>query len=543
MKKIFFIAILFFPFFFINSDDVLTSIHLKAEALTEAHDYQAASQMYAKLLISSLPKWQEERVIYNMGTVQLAQQNPIEALNFFQKITPIDLSLPRFGSYLLLNEGIAYLQYAQSIHLDFISSLDQKIIFIKQSLESFKQAKELECQAQKQENSSFCETSFLLDQWMKTARLQLNQLFQNNCQRWIEHASVETLASLIYKRMQKWQKFQKKSQEISYLYYQAESLTSLWKSLQQKKISTEQKTNFEKSMNFYLIALQKLNEKNESAAIQQWEQSTKALQPLIFQKNQDIQYLLLNYDILFLQNTLSLFSLKDLIKQFEDLHVSEKQANLLKPIQLLLKLSLEAFQNQFVNQAQFFFIASYSQLHALFQSKEPSPAEILKQILNQANRNLQLSFLAEMMPKDKLEQIQAILRDQQHTILSEATLFIPAVLKEQNEHFHQTTNIDSRCQETPWNQAIPLYDQGFQFAQKIDKQYQQEIVDLQPVIVGQIQTIKKWEQALNLILHPPQQKEVAKTDQQWTNTFRQIQEMYLEDQSQPQQTTKELHSW
>lgn len=539
---------LFFPLFSISGEDKFTSLSLQAEALTEAHDYITASQIYTKLLPLSLPDWQKKRLLYNMGTIRLAQQNPIEALTFFQKINPTDLSLPRFGSNLLLNEGIAYLQYAQSLALDSNSSFDQQVVFIEQSLKAFDQAKQLECQAQKEEFSSICESSSLLNHWIETARSQLSQALQNKRQKWMKNATLETLASLLHQNMQKWIDFLKKYQYFPksffpYFQYQAESLIPLWKALQQKEFSLDQKKAFEKSLASYLSASQNLNEQNEFSAVKEWEQSIEALKPLIFQKYQNIQYARLSYEVLLLQDTLIVPSLKDLIKQFENLKVEEKQSDSLKQIQLFLKTSLEALQNGYSEKAQFFFIVGYSQFRSLFKTEASSPAAILQQVLDQANWNLQLSFLAEAIPKDKAAQAHAILRGQQRDILTQVAPFIPRVLKEQDARFHQTHDMNSRCQQTPWDQVIPLYDRGFRSAQNIDKQYQQRIFDFQAVIAGQVQTIKEWEQALSLILHPPQQGGGLATQQEWADTFRRIQEMYLEDQPQPKQATKELHSW
>lgn len=364
MKTIFLILSLFFPLLSLSGEDKVTSLSLQAEALAEAHDYAAAGQLYEKLLTLPLPDWQKGRILYNLGTIRLAQQNPIEALALFQKVNPVDLSLPRFGRNLFLNAGIAYLQYAQSLAHDSPSSLGQQSIFIEQSLKAFDQAQQLDCQAQKEELSSSCISSILLSQWIETARLQFNQV-----------------------------------------------------------------------------------------------------------------------------------------------------------------------------------MADSHQFHSLFKTEDSTPAAILQHALDQANRVLRLSFLAEAMPQDKAGEALVRLKSEQDKILTQASPFIPAVLKEQDERFHQVKDLNSRCQQIPWDQVIPLYDRGFRLAQSVKMQYQQAAFDFQAVMAGQIQTIKEWEQALNLILHPPQQGGGATTQQKWGETFRKIQEMYLEDQSPPKHVEKELHSW
>lgn len=547
-KTIVFILFLFFPCFSMSNEDNLTSISLQTEALAEAHDYLAASQMYEKLLDLSLPDWQKERLFYNLGTIRLAQQNPVEALSFFQKINPVNLSLVHFGSNFFINKGIAYLQYAQSLAVNNSSSLNQQITFIEQSLNAFDQAQQLDCQIQKKESSSICDSSFLLNQWISTTRLQLNEVLQNKRQKWMENASLEMLASLIDQNMQQWMNFIKKYQEFSismfpYFQYQAESLISIWKAIQQKKLSIDQKETFEKSMAFYTNAVEKLSKKDHSSAIKEWEQSIEFIKPLVFQKNQEIRYVQLNYLILLLQNNLTVSSLQDLIEQFENLKIEKEQSPSIKQIQSFLKISLQALQAKQLEQAHFFLIAGYSKLNSIFNEQNSTPAVILQQALDQANRTLELSFLAEAISGDNTAQIYTILKSQQTSILTQIAPFIPTVLKEQYERFHQDQDANAHCQQTPWDQVIPLYDKGFRLAQNVEKQHQQTVLDFQTLIAAQIQTIKEWEQALDLILHPPQQGSGASTSQKWTNTFRQLQEMYLEDQSKPEQATKELHSW
>ncbi len=141
--------------------------------------------------------------------------------------------------------------------------------------------------------------------------------------------------------------------------------------------------------------------------------------------------------------------------------------------------------------------------------------------MKQANDTLQLTLLASK----ETTQIVEILKQQQKNILTQAALFIPAVLLEEEGRYHQIKD-NGRCQKTPWDQVIPLFDHGVRSIQSF------------PMILAQ--AITDWEQALKLLLHPPQEQEKS---QQWDDTFRQIQEMYLQDQSEPDQSPKELHSW
>lgn len=549
MKKFLLILSLLFPLFSFCEEEGLSPLNLQAEALTEAHDYKTAIQILETLLKRDLPDWQKERLLYNIGTIHLNQKHLIEALQVLQKINPTALSLPLFGRHLFVNEGIAYLQYAQSLALD-PSTLDQHIIFTEQALKAFDQARQFECQEQKEESTTlFCEPSLLLNQWIGIARLQLKEAFKNKQQKWLENGSIETLASFLHVNIEKWMNHLKKSKKemtpaiLAYYQHQGESFLLIWNELQQKKISPNQKIALEKSLIAYQSALQSLNQQELLAAIKQAENTLEIIYPLAFQPNQKLHLAKLNYERLLLQQTVPPSSLKELIKQFESLTVKKEEKLIVEQVKTSLKKSLEGNQSKQPEQAQFFLIAGYSQFDPLLKEKNSTPMSILQRAIDQANRLLHLYFLAGSSPEPTPSEMHPILKNLQKNMLNQALLFIPTVLKEEDKLYHQTTDKETRCQQIPWNQVIPLYDHGFRLALHTDKQLSISLMNFQSIIGGDIQTIKDWQQALNLILHPPQQQESSSTSQKWTETYRQIQEMYLEDQSEPEQTTKELHSW
>lgn len=548
MKVIILISIFLIPCFCIQGEETIASLSSQAEALAEAHDFATASQIYEKLLALPLPPWQKERVLYNIGTLRLEQQHPTEALIFFQKINPVNLSLARFGRNLLVNEGIAYLQYAQSMAQDPKGSLDPLAIFITQSLKTFDQAKQLECEELKQESAP-CQPSFLLNEWMKTARLQLVALMQRKRQNWMDHTLTESLASLLVLNMQDWmdhvKAFQEKgsSQVLNYFRHQAQSFIPIWDILQQKDLTVAQKRSLEQSFSAFKNALQSLEQRDYSSAFKQWMQSMEVLAPLTFQDHAEMRYVGLNYDMLLLQNHLTASSIQEQLKQIAELKVDKEQADSLEQVKESLQASLNALHNGQQEQAQFYLIAGYSSFQTLLTNKSTTPADLLQQAIDQTQRTLQLALLTEAMPKEASNQVQAVLKKQQKRLFAQVAPFVPAVLQDQDIRFHQTKDLNSRCQQTPWDQVIPLYDQGFRLAQNVEQTFQQNSMNFSIIIPAKMQVIQDWKQALDLILHPPQEQGAASTPQKWAETFRQIQEMYLQDQAQPQQESKELNSW
>jgi exonuclease VII small subunit len=537
---------------FLSSEENLSSITAKAEALWEAHDNIAASKMYEHVFSPFMPAWQQARLFYNLGTIRLSQQQTVEALTLFRKINPLDLSLPSFGRYLFLNEGIAYLQYTQTLASSLPLSYDSQIIFIEQSLQAFDQAQQLDCQEQKEEqtaedSTSFCQPSFPLDQWIRFAWSQWETLWQQKRQRWLEQSDLESLASFLQNQLQAWMnrftasQIPEQTSWLSYFRSQAESLIPVWQALQQKEFSLSQKAAFEQAFASYSNALQAFNPSNLSSAIQEWKQGIEALRPLTFQNHKNFQQARLSYEILLLQETLTVSAIKQLQAQLDALQVEQDSSAELVQTKNHLKMSLKELQAQHFLKARFFLIAGFGSFSSLIKIKNPSPASILQQALDQVYRTLQLLFLAEIISKDlKSSDIQSILHKQQQALLTHTVPFIPSVLREQNRLF-QAKNPSSYCQQSPWEQVIPFYDRGYQAAQHAQQQLTKNPLHFQALIADQEETIRNWQQALTLILHPPPSS--PSTPQKWTETFNEIQEMYLEDQPQLKEQRKELHSW
>jgi hypothetical protein len=545
------------PLWCIGNEEGLTRLSQQAEALWEAHDYVGASKIYEQLMSHPLPDWQQSRLAYNLGTIRLAQHQPADAMAFFQKIKPSDLSLPQFGLNILLNEGIAYFQIAQTLALTFPSSLDLQVLYFEQSLQVFNQAHLLGCQLQKSEQSSnpafSCMPHPLIDPWIQSAQLQLQRVYRQKRQQWIEQLDGESLATYLRDRLEDFKDLvhtslsSSKESSLAYLQQQISSFVPIWKALQQKEFADSEKHDFEEAANAFLSAMIALNQQDLPSVMKEINKSIDSVTSLGFHENIDVQEAHLHYEVLLLQENLDLSSVQALLKQFEALKVEEEKFPLLEKIKAILKRAIEELKAGHSIDARFFLLAGFSQVDALFKTQEVTPTMILRDALDQANRSLQLLFLAEGLTNETTQrsEIIPILKTQQHDVLVQATPFIPAVLKQQNLSFHQAKDPADSCQQSPWDQVIPLFDQGHQAAQMAEKQLNRSPLNPAGIMNNQGQTIENWQRALNLLLHPPEQvkQKNVPTSEQMTETIRQIQEMYLEDQSQPQQKIEELHSW
>lgn len=526
----------------LTANDQVIAISQQAYALAGAHDYTQASALYEQLAQLALPKWQTARIQYNLGTLKLAQKQATEALKIFKAIQPFDLSLPRFAQNLFLNEGIAYFTQAQSSsHLP-----EQQLFFIEQSLQALQEAQALNCQEISLKQS--CIPHPLVEYWLQTTHLQLTQIRQQQRQQWIKQTSAENLANLLFDNLKKWLNNAQSLQAnphpspIPYLEQQIQALIPLWETLKQKESSS--KEIIEQAFLAYSEILNTLKKQDLASAIKHAQTSLSTLLALAFDSS-SIQKTALNYQILLLQDTLTISELNALKTNLEQLKLEESMTKQLPEIQQDLQTSLTYLKDQQKYAARFFLLASFSQFQFLWNAtkKEKTPVIILQQAIKQAHHALQLSFLSILIPKDFKDQtaLQKTLQIQQQNVLQEVKPFLKAVLTEQKTHFQQ-----AKCQRFPWEQVIPLFDKGYQAAQEADKELKHTPVRRQVLITYQEQTMQNWQKALDLLQHPLDQQNQqtnALTSPALNETFRLVQEMYLEDQAQPVKDIQELHAW
>ena len=171
----------------------------------------------------------------------------------------------------------------------------------------------------------------------------------------------------------------------------------------------------------------------------------------------------------------------------------------------------------------------------------------LKQALTQANLSFELLLLAGLISNTSFEneKLNTILREEQNAVIRRADLFIPAVLKDQETRFQQPNQSFSRCQKSPWDQVIPLFDNGYVAATEGAKLFVESSLDRHKIAAEQERTLDSWQQAVNLMMSPAKTSSMPSpaTPKNLAETLRQIQEMYLEDQAHPEPIMHERHTW
>ena len=265
------------------------------------------------------------------------------------------------------------------------------------------------------------------------------------------------------------------------------------------------------------LELQRIYQKKR----EEWsKQSTQ--ESLADLENNVLREVYLNYAALFLQESFSISDLEKLIRDFDELQLEKNQASSIKEVHEYLQISVEDLKSDRPLEARFFLLAGFSQINALIKDSKKTPVSILTRALSQAHRSLQSFYLFLMMPEasSKREQIHTVLKKQQQDVVVLAAPFISAVLKEQNRLFRNPKDSSFRCQKSPWDQAVPLFDNGYQLAKSADKELGLDSLNIQEIEIKQEQTVKDWEEALQLLLIPPkQEQDNSSTSQNIINMF------------------------
>lgn len=530
----------FFLFFFILHPLFATEmdqIDDETEAFWEIDRFGEAEMLYQQLTSEKLPSWQQARLQYNLGTLKLAQNQPIEALRYLQTLLLSDLSLPKFGRDLLLNKAIAYSQYSQTL-LPKSPFFDLQPIFLNESLKVLKQAEQLNCRLQQTEGKKECSIPLSIHRWIQKISEELENYHHQKVNNWLDQTSSSSLATFLSLSLQQlMNQITPQSEDISYYIDQTETLVPLWNALKVKKLSTNANDALSKSFDAFSKGIQRLKNKDFTGTIESFSIALDQLNALNFKEDIPLNLAHLSYETLLLQSS---FSLSDLeILQWEIDQIEKYEA--IKEVKKSLQSSQKSLKKNNLMEARFFLLEGFGWIDSLISIKEPSPLDILQRAFQQASRSYQLFLLS---PFIKSLDNQKQLAFQQRMALEGGDRFIPAVLKEQKIQFSSS---DSSCQQFPWDQAIPLFDHGYSAAKKSSALLEEASLDRESIGAQQEQTLQDWNQAIELLKHPSAKNQTypdtPSSPKNLSETFQLIQEMYLEDQSQPQPEIGELHSW
>lgn len=463
----------------------------RAAALFAAHDYEQAAAIYANLSQESLPSWQHALVLYNLGTARLAQNRPRDTLQAFHAIPLTAISNPLLLINLAVNQGLAYL----------IEGSIGNELSLQYAGRSFKEASHMACQLAQVEGSS-CYPLENIENLFSYALFQLRQTRQKQRQSSLDKHPEVLAAALV------------------------ESLTHLLDLMaaSPQKPYTDYLFQSAKSLRAFIM------KKMESP----YDQFLHSLENHEFKASQD----LLEEIIRLLKEEASLsgpliLSLLVLINQenldAEQIRKFEKKTD--SPVASYIHLSLIQLQEGREMAARFFLLQGFFALQNSSYDQD-NPQAILSHALEMAKQGLQLNQLLQLSEKGSpLDEMNQMLQDSHKQLLQVAQSFVSKAVDLQKEQFKQS------CQDRPWNLVLPLFEKGFRSALTAKQ-------DLPNALSSQEETIRNWEQALQLMSLDYQSQEVKEpSSTDIREVFRSLQEMQAEDQIERPAPSQELHSW
>jgi hypothetical protein len=545
------LILLLFKLHILAASETFNSMDKQAKAFLNSQNFTQTEQLYDPLLKQDLPSWQQARVRYNLGTIKLAQKDNEQAIQFLQSMQSTTLSLPIFARDLSLNQGIAYLQKSQELSSSSSSllALDQQQLFILRAVNAFKQAQQLECVLQ-EKNETECQLTHQLTHWEQVAQQQLMDTQQMRRQQWINQASIPSLATLLQTSLNQLNdRFlpDQTAESSAYFYHQMEGILPIWFALQKQAPESEKEKTIQQAIRAFIQSSKNLKNNEFLKVKDNFKQVLEALNLLVFPSTDLISPLLLNFEIFLLQQQFTPKNLESLKLKITQLPASLNQEKV-KQAQTLLQQAIDLSKETDSPAVLFFLLASFNALETLKPADQSTPISALKEALKQANHALQLTFLRNFLndPLMTSSKSQLLVKEQQQQVLKQSQLFIPLVLEAQQKAFEIT------CQQSPWDQVIPLFAKGESHARQVIPLFDDLTAHEQQITYQQQQILKNWEQALEALKKPPQQNPPSPNNDQNNSstskeeiheTFRLIQEMFSEDDSKEQDNTKELEQW
>lgn len=168
-------------------------------------------------------------------------------------------------------------------------------------------------------------------------------------------------------------------------------------------------------------------------------------------------------------------------------------------------------------------IAQAKLTHAAKKEQELTPQGLLELLIEQQNNVLDLTntYLQQGDGEEK-QKLQQATKVSQDAVLAKVAEFPPAVLTMQKERYRSKEK-NLQCQDKPWDEVIPLFDQGYRQAL-----IAQKILNSSPDLYRQSSQFQKntvvyWLKALEKLKQFDAQKESQTQNQQQTQADQSLQ--------------------
>lgn len=574
------------------AQDFDNEIH-QARLFFDAGDYGRAGSQYKNMIDEVILPWQKAAISYNYGTALLAQGRFEEALAVLESISIDSDAMPLLALRLKTNIALARLLLANSrqktLSLESNASIDayNSLIFLyREVLDNIETANMAACRLSKAEGSESCEEYPDLQEMRLEAKKEYVQLLRNFMQTMLTNASLPegTSALLVSaKVMLQHLDFLNNASmhpELRHkylqLYLQQEnSWRPLWEALEnsaeiKKSENKEKRTLFLEARKAYFDGTHLMAKGDFAQSKKAVEASVLTLNKLlkaVFEEKslqEVVQRVLSNYLLVLAREYIQKSQLQGVIEiqsHIEKMLQGDENSSLMDlfmQAEHYLNLAGDSLDNfkplqarMYVEEARY-FMKKLSQ--AINVSQKNEPEFILKNAVDDQELAIELNQLRSAFnaQEDTASNADKLLLTSQSRTVTNAESFFAAV-KNKQEHAYNQARI---CQNSPWNEVVPLFIKGMQDARQAKQIFLQDISKRKSAMTPQQNARNAWKEALEKLQNKkkseskenqPQQEKQEKEqpkepeprsmqtsgDSTLNDVLRMLQEMENDDRSKP----------
>lgn len=498
----------------------------KAAAYFEAKDYAKAIDLYEVLLKQPLTPWQKSVLQYNRGNVLFAEGNFLGAIAEWRAIPINKDSFPLLTRRIYTNLAAAKLKQARQLTFDQTNAFERGNFYLQEALTYARMAKAEECRLQKVEGASTCipEKDLTLlyaaikSQYAKGAVLwqRFEEVYATPSQRlFLLLGSISLLLQrLHFLSSQK----QDTASYRSLFADEGRRWLPIWQSTEKeipklRDKSSELQSLFSEAKSHYEESLSDLEKQAYSDSLEQLNQAFNQLMALANKIGlnepiaQGTRRLLSSYQLAFIEEPLQELAIAELLTEQQSLldtlraSLDAEQIKAFDEANKDLSLSLDALKRSLSFTGRFYFTEARYRLTKILRpakrGSELTPLEILANALDEQHQAIVLNRLAERMegseqPDETM--IEHIAKAQKAAVNS-ATPFLEAVYLQQVSDFRQPGSLEERCQAHPWDEVLPLFEQGYRAASDAAG-------GTHPSLQLQEEAMHNWNKALGLLKKP-----------------------------------------
>lgn len=150
--------------------------------------------------------------------------------------------------------------------------------------------------------------------------------------------------------------------------------------------------------------------------------------------------------------------------------------------------------------------------------------------------------------QSELKDIDQLITELQNDVVESARLFPAASMAQQHLIYDDPGVKVDRCQCSPWDEVVPLFDEGFLKARHAASVFQDPLARAFTVML-QTQAIEYWKEALEALRHPRKKKSkeenkeeappLDKGEAPLNDVLRFVQQMEKDDESQSRASVTE----